>query len=385
MDPKHWFRKAVIYQVFVDRFNGCASIKNSPDFLGGNIAGVTQKVDYLQCLGVNVIWLSPFYKSASYHGYHITDFRKIDPHFGTKEDLLELISTARSKGMRVIADFVPNHCSAEHSFFKHALKNERSKYRDWFFFEKWPDKYRCFLNFKELPKLNLENEEVRDYMIETAEYWLSMGLDGFRLDHVIGPSHHFWEAFTHTLHKKFPGAVFIGEAWAQGLKRNLFSTTGIKKKLFRKTFGISQEKIQLEYYRELDGVLDFVLKDILKNAVIHDLDPMQDRDVMRKVRNHLNKVPRAYTMVTFLDNHDLDRFIRFCNGNVGTLLRAFELLLSLDHPVVIYNGTENCLGNKFDVTPTKAFSDLQVRNPVDWQHINREFVEGFQALVKKYR
>jgi glycosidase len=90
-------------------------------------------------------------------------------------------------------------------------------------------------------------------------------------------------------------------------------------------------------------------------------------------------------MVTFLDNHDLDRFIRFCNGNVGTLLRAFELLLSLDHPVVIYNGTENCLGNKFDVTPTKAFSDLQVRNPVDWQHINREFVEGFQALVKKYR
>jgi glycosidase len=385
MDSKHWFRKAIIYQVFIDRFHGFHATENFPGFLGGNIPGVTQKVDYLHGLGINVIWLSPFYTSASYHGYHITDFKRVDPHFGTEKDLPDLINAAKSRGMRVIADFVPNHCSARHPYFRQAIKERSSKYRKWFVFKKWPEDYLCFLNFKELPKLNLENEETRDYMIEVADYWLSLGIDGYRIDHVIGPSHNFWKEFSHAINKKHPEAILIGEAWAQGLQRSLIRTTGIKRKWLRKVFGIPQEVIQLEYYHELDGVLDFVLNDMVKNAVRNGRDLLEDSALNRMIRSHLRKVPPDYYMVTFLDNHDMDRFIRYCDGNVETLLRAFELLLSLDNPVVIYNGTENCLSNEVEVNPMEAHSDLQVRNPVDWKNINRDFVEGFQALVKRYR
>ena len=382
MDSREWFRRAVIYQVFIDRFNGVRKKKNTNAFLGGSLRGVTEKLDYLEDLGINVIWLSPFYGSPSYHGYHITDFRKVDPHFGELDDLKGLIEEARRRGMRVIADLVPNHCSVHHPFFRDAVTHRESRYRDWFIFERWPDRYLSFLDFRELPKINLDHPGAREYMIGVGEYWLSMGLDGFRLDHVIGPSHGFWKAFRHAVEQKFPEAVLIGEAWASGLDRRLFRTTGIRKKFRRRLFGISQEKIQLEYARALHGVLDFTLNGILIDAVSQGLDPLTDPGTRRRVSRHLGKVPPGYFMVTFLDNHDMNRFIRYCKGDVQLLLRAFETLFSLDYPVVIYTGTENCIPNKDEVSIFSPYSDLQVRAPVDWNRLNREFLEGFGSMAR---
>jgi glycosidase len=111
---------------------------------------------------------------------------------------------------------------------------------------------------------------------------------------------------------------------------------------------------------------------------------MKDTQLKKKIGHHIKKAPPGYSMVTFLDNHDMNRFIRYCGGNVKTLLRSFELLLSLNNPVVIYNGTENCRPNEREVSSTDANSDLQVRNPMDWDHIDREFVKGFRNLVIKY-
>ena len=385
MDPTEWFHRAVIYQVFIDRFNGVRKKKNTNEFLGGSLRGVAEKLDYLEGLGINVIWLSPFYESLSYHGYHITDFRKVDPHFGVLDDLKGLIKEARGRGMRVIADLVPNHCSVKHPFFTDAVNNRHSRYRDWFIFERWPDRYLSFLDFKELPKINLDHPEAREYMIGIGEYWLSVGLDGFRLDHVIGPSHGFWKAFRNSVEKKFPEAVLIGEAWASGLERRHFRTIRIRKKNLRRLFGISQEKIQLEYASELHGVLDFELHGILKDAVSHGLDPLTDPEVQRRISLHFKKVPPGYRMVAFLDNHDMNRFIRYCNGDVQLLLRSFETLLSLDVPVVIYTGTENCIPNRDDVSISNPDSDLQVRAPVDWSGLNSEFLNGFRALVHRSR
>ena len=383
MDSTEWFRGAVIYQVFIDRFNGVQQVKNTHDFLGGNLRGVMEKLDYLEDLGINVIWLSPFYESFSYHGYHITDFKKVDPHFGVLDDLKGLIEEARRRGMRVIADLVPNHCSAHHPFFRDAVQNWDSRYRDWFIFDRWPDRYLSFLDFKELPKINLDHPEAREYMIGVGEYWLSMGLDGFRLDHVIGPSHGFWKAFRHAVEKRFPEAVLIGEVWASGLDRRHFRTTGIRKKNLRRLFGISQEMIQLEYASELHGVLDFELQGILQDAVSNGLDPLTDPEIRRRISLHFEKVPPGYMMVTFLDNHDMNRFIRYCNGDVQRLLRAFETLFSLGNPVVIYTGTENCIPNKGDVFTSGPHSDLQVRAPVDWSKLNQEFLNGFRSMADK--
>lgn len=383
MDSKEWFRRAVIYQVFIDRFNGVRKEKNSNEFLGGTLRGVAEKLDYLEDLGITVIWLSPFYESLSYHGYHITDFMKVDPHFGVLDDLKALIGEAKRRGMRVIADLVPNHCSVKHPFFRDAVNNRESRYRDWFIFEQWPDRYLSFLDYKELPKINLDRPGAREYMIGVGEYWLSMGLDGFRLDHVIGPSHGFWKAFRNAVEKKFPEAVLIGEAWASGLERRHFRTIRIRKKMLRRLFGISQEKIQMEYASELHGALDFTLTGILRDAVSHGLDPLTDPAIRRRISLHLGKVPPGYMMVTFLDNHDMNRFIRYCNGDVQLLLRAFETLFSLDYPVVLYTGTENCIPNRDEVSISNPYSDLQVRAPVDWSKLNSEFLDGFRSMADK--
>ena len=232
MGDAEWFKNSVIYQILIDRFAGFKSTENweKPQFLGGNIKGIIQKLPYLKELGINTIWISPFYKCSEYHGYHITDFFEVDPHFGTIKDLKELIYETHKINIRIIADFVPNHCSSIHPYFLDAQKNKDSEYKDWFYFKKWPDDYLCFLSIRQLPKIDLENKEARNYMINCAKHWLSLGFDGFRLDHVIGPSHNFWKKFRIEIKSIFPNAVLIGEAWMMGIKFNELKTINIKNK-----------------------------------------------------------------------------------------------------------------------------------------------------------
>jgi len=380
-----WMKKAVIYQIFIDRFNGFKDMTNLPEFLGGNMSGITQKLDYLLEMGISVIWLSPFYQTNRYHGYHITDYKKVDPRFGTLKDLKKLIFEANARGIKLIADFVPNHCSDQHPFFQEAQNNKSGKHADWFIFAKWPDDYLTFMDFKDLPKLNFENPEVRDYIIAIADYWLSLGLDGFRIDHAIGISHSFWKDFRQAIKSKYPNKVLIGEVWCENVDEKQFKTVKIKNKIRRRIFGISQQKLQLEYYNELDGVLDFTLNKMLTESVKDGVDVLTDKKLQSRIKRHFQKVPEDYLMVTFLDNHDMDRFLRHCKGDIKILLDAFELLLSLDQPLVIYNGTENCTYNEMPVDPSVALSDLTVRAPFDWDNINQEFLGGLKNLILKYR
>ncbi len=375
----------IVYQIFIDRFNGFSNTKNTSDFIGGTLQGVINKLDYLVGLGIDTIWLSPFYETSAYHGYHITNFKRVDAHFGTNKDFEVLVKEAKIKKLKVLIDFVPNHCSMQHPFFKDATHNKHSKYLDWFTFNSWPNDYLCFLHFKELPKINLDNPEARAYMLDVANYWMSYGIDGFRIDHVIGPSHDFWNEFKVKIVDKYPKAIFIGEAWANGLKRQHYKTLGLKNKLIRKWIGVSQEKIQLEYYNKLSGVLDFKLNQLIVNAVRNKRDILRDKNIRTKIKKHFSKVPKDYIMFTFLDNHDMDRFLRHCKGNIQILLNAFESLFKLGYPVVIYNGTENCSFNPLPVASTHPNSDLQVREPFDWYNINEEFIVGFKKLVSKYR
>jgi cyclomaltodextrinase len=211
MAPTDWFHNAILYQVLIDRFAGVASQDRlRPEFLGGNLRAIAAKLPYLEELGINTLWLSPFCKTSAYHGYHVTDFLTVEPRFGTLEDLRALIACAHGTGMRIIADFVPNHCSHKHPFFQEARKDRQSRYFNWFIFPKWPDDYLCFLDVQELPKLNLDYPETRDHIVGAARYWLSLGLDGFRLDHVIGPKHAFWRYFRGEIKKDYPAAVLIG-------------------------------------------------------------------------------------------------------------------------------------------------------------------------------
>lgn len=137
MNNVTWFKDSIIYQILIDRFAGFNSVNNwdKPQFLGGNIKGITEKLPYLKELGINTIWISPFYKCSEYHGYHITDFFEVEPRFGSMKDLQELIESSHKINIKIIADFVANHCSNIHPFFIDAQNNKNSKYRNWFYFK----------------------------------------------------------------------------------------------------------------------------------------------------------------------------------------------------------------------------------------------------------
>jgi glycosidase len=259
-------KKATIYHIFFDRFSGFDIQKDwkKPIFIGGTIKGIIKKIPYLQQLGIDTIWISPFYQTSAYHGYHITDFFETDARFGTKDDVKYLIKQVHQAKMRIIVDFVPNHCSHLHPFFIDGQQNRNSRYRNWFYFKKWPDNYLCFLSFKELPKLNLENKETRDHIIDAARYWLSFGFDGFRLDHVIGPSHRFWSYFVENIKSVYPQIILIGEAWMQGIRFHELSTIRMNGKYMKWILGNSSDYLLRSYQGLLDGVLDFHGQQLIK-------------------------------------------------------------------------------------------------------------------------
>lgn len=378
-----WFRNAIVYQVFVDRFAGFKSKEwNKPDFMGGNLRGIIEKLDYLKELGINTIWVSPFYETSAYHGYHVTNFYKVDPHFGTLSDVKELISKAYKNKMKIIADFVPNHCSHKHPFFLEAQKNKKSEYYKWFIFKKWPDDYMCFLSYKELPKINLDYPPARKHIIGAAKYWLKLGFDGFRLDHVIGPSHRFWKHFKKEIKKDFPNAVLIGEAWMKGIKWKELKTINIRNKYLKWLFGARSDHLLKEYVNELEGVLDFRFQELVRDLVAKQ-NPPKLKEANKKLKNHYAKFPKNYFLPTFLDNHDMNRFLYECNNDKEKLKQAARIQYSINQPIIIYYGTEVGMTQDKSIDFSTPNSDLQARQTMEWEEQDKELLDFYRELNKK--
>jgi cyclomaltodextrinase len=386
MANANWFNQAIVYHILIDRFAGFKSEDwNKPEFLGGNIKGIIQKLGYLKELGINTLWLSPFFETSAYHGYHITDFMKIDPSFGVLEDLEELIKNANENGIRIIADFVPNHCSKHHPFFLEAQKDKSSRYFKWFTFNTWPHDYLCFLDVKELPKLNLDYPETRDYIINAAKYWLSIGIDGFRLDHVLGPKHSFWKYFRKEIKTEYPRTVLIGEAWFEGIRFKHLKTIQVKNKfirwLFRWLFGASQDSVQKEYYGELDGVLDFRFQELMIKHIARSPASEQNNIIQSALKRHFAGYPCDYFLATFLDNHDMNRFLFECRDDIEKLKSAATIQFQLELPVVIYYGTEAGMTHDNPVIVNRPHSDLEVRRTMNWRNPNPEIFKFYRELI----
>jgi len=378
-----WFKNSVIYHILIDRFAGFKSSDNweKPEFLGGTIKGIIEKFDYLQDLGVNTIWISPFYKTSEYHGYHITDFYQVDPHFGTTNDIKKLIKIVHNHDMHIIADFVPNHCSNRHPYFQEAQLNKNSEYRNWFYFTKWPNNYMCFLSIKQIPKINLNNPNARNYIINAAKHWLSLGFDGYRLDHVIGPPHSFWKQFKKEIKKMFPNAILIGEAWMKGIKFNELKTININHKFLKWISGASSENLLKEYIRELDGVLDFKLQELIKDYIVKG--KISKKEFYDRIKHHYGRYPNNYFLPTFLDNHDMNRFLFECKNNKEKLKQAAELQFSIDQPVIIYYGTEIGVTQNKSIWGFSANGDLQARQPMNWEKQDIKLLMFYKNLIKQ--
>ena len=198
-----WWKKAVVYQIYPKSFQD----SNGDGF--GDLQGIIKRLDYLETLGINAIWLSPVFKSPQAdNGYDISDYRDIDPTFGSLDDMEELINEAKKHNIRIMMDLVLNHSSNEHRWFKEAKKSKDNPYHDYYIWrdgdEGVPpsDMKACFGGsaweyvpeigqyyfhqfLPEQPDLNWENEKLRQKLYEMINWWLDKGLSGFRIDAII--------------------------------------------------------------------------------------------------------------------------------------------------------------------------------------------------------
>ncbi|HYQ68409.1 maltose alpha-D-glucosyltransferase [Actinophytocola sp.] len=239
-----WFKTAVFYEVLVRAFN---------DFTNdgtGDLRGLADKLDYLQWLGVDCLWLPPFYASPLRDGgYDISDFRAVLPEFGTVEDFVYLLDQAHRRGLRVITDLVLNHTSDAHPWFQESRQHRDGPYGDYYVWsdtdEAYSDARIIFVDtessnwtydpvrgqfywhrfFSHQPDLNYENPEVQDAMIDVLRFWLDLGIDGFRLDAVpylfeqegtncenLPRTHEFLTKCRKVVDDEYPGRILLAEA-----------------------------------------------------------------------------------------------------------------------------------------------------------------------------
>eukprot|EP01119_Soliformovum_irregulare_P005668 TRINITY_DN17401_c0_g1_i1.p1 TRINITY_DN17401_c0_g1~~TRINITY_DN17401_c0_g1_i1.p1 ORF type:complete len:611 (+),score=170.70 TRINITY_DN17401_c0_g1_i1:6-1838(+) len=389
---KAWWKEMVIYQIYPRSF--CDS---NGDGIG-DLPGITSKLDYLKDLGVDAIWLCPIYKSPNDdNGYDISDYYKIMEEFGTEEDFKTMIEAMHSRGIKLIMDFVANHCSDEHPWFKESRKSKDNPYRDWFYWRppspdgnggpngepnNWTSfftgsaweldhvtgEYYLHLFSKKQPDLNWENPKVRQALKDIMKYWLQQGVDGFRLDalNVIskipnlpnGSQEHFPVGAEHF----FNGPMMM--PWMKELKRDVLSkyntvtvaeTPNMPLEMALEMIHPQNGAFNMLFHFELMGIdtsgksrgesRSFKLKDVK-----HIMSRWQ-KDVHERGWNSL-----------FLENHDQPRGIsRF--GNTGEFrepsakMLATWLYLQQGTPFV-YQGQEIGMSN-VDWKDTSQIQDIQ--------------------------
>ncbi|WP_421118908.1 maltose alpha-D-glucosyltransferase [Aquihabitans daechungensis] len=243
-DDPSWYQRAIFYEVLVRGF------RDSNGDGTGDLRGITEKLDYLEWLGVDCLWLLPFYSSPLKDGgYDISDFFTVLPDYGTVGDAAELIDEAHRRGIRVIADMVMNHTSDQHPWFQESRSSRDNPKHDWYVWnddnDRWSEARVIFVDtepsnwtwepgreqyywhrfFHHQPDLNYDNPEVADAMLDVVRHWLGLGLDGFRLDAVpylferdgtngenLKETHDYLQRVRSVVDQEFPGKVLLAEA-----------------------------------------------------------------------------------------------------------------------------------------------------------------------------
>ena len=206
-------------------------------------------------------------------------------------------------------------------------------------------------------------------MINVARTYCNHGVDGLRIDHAVGPSFDFWKKAIGSLGREFPDKIFFGEIWSQGISRKYFDTLHFKslaKKICYYLFSINQESWQRDYIGVLDGVLDFEYRELLLEEIGKGNRIINNKNLERKVKQHFDSYPENFKLLLFLDNHDTDRFLFKCNGDISLLEEAIKFSLKWKKAFVIYYGTEQGMRNNETIFSGKPYADLSVRECMDW-------------------
>ncbi|PTX65003.1 glycosidase [Melghirimyces profundicolus] len=367
-----WAYDGVVYQIFPERFyngdpgNDPAEVEpwnkgarpKANSFYGGDLQGIIDQLSYLKELGVNLIYLTPIFKSPSNHKYDTTDYYRIDPHFGDLDTLKKLVDKAHRLGMRVMLDAVINHAGYGFFAFQDVLKNGAdSKYADWFYIQEFPvvtepvPNYETFANdVWTMPKLNMSHPEVAAYFLDMAEYWIKeAGIDGWRLDVANEVDPDFWRAFRKRVKKANPDALIVGEIWHDSgpwLQGDQFDS--VMNYLFR------------------DAVMQFFATREI-GADVFDAQLAKSRMLYRE--------QALYAMFNLLDSHDTERFLTACGGREERMRLAVLFQMTYLGMPMIYYGDEAGMDGE---------TDPDCRRPMLWRESDRngELFTLYQALLR---
>jgi trehalose synthase len=408
MDKTLWYKNAVFYEISVRAF------KDSDGDGNGDLRGLAQKLDYLQTLGVDCIWIMPIYPSPlKDDGYDIADYYNVDQSYGSLDDLKHLIEAVHARGLRIIMDLVLNHTSDEHPWFQAARADKNSPYRDYYVWSDSDQKYKdariIFLDtessnwtwdkkagqyfwhrfYSSQPDLNFDNPKVQEEMFNLARFWLDLGIDGFRADAVpylferegtncenLPETHDYLKRLRAFMEEHYPGRILLCEA-------NQFPED------VRRYFGNGDEFHMGFHFPIMPRIFMAIKKERYKDM----------EDIMRRTP----PIPENCQWCTFLRNHDEltlemvtpeERQWMWENYapepgmklNLGIRRRlaplldfdrrkielAYSLLFTLPGTPIIYYGDEIGMGDNIHLRDRNG-----VRTPMQWDDLlNAGFSEG---------
>ncbi|WP_409295317.1 glycoside hydrolase family 13 protein [Peribacillus sp. SCS-26] len=330
-----WVKDTVWYQIFPERFADGNPDNNPPgtlpwgsvepaqdSFFGGDLQGIIDQIGHLADMGITGLYLTPIFKASSNHKYDTIDYMELDPQFGDKETLKELVKTCHNHGIRVMLDAVFNHSGYHFPPFQDVLeKGEQSPYKDWFYIREYPitekprPSYETFGFTPAMPKLNTSNAELKEYLLEAGRYWVrEFDIDGWRLDVANEVSHSFWREFRQEVKKIKPDVYILGEIWHDAmpwLQGDQFDA--------------------VMNYPFTSGAIEFFAKNTLSPSEFRKLT------VEALLMYPQNVAEAAFNL---LGSHDTARILTVAGGNVQKVKQLFTYLLSAVGTPCIYYGDE---------------------------------------------
>lgn len=387
-------KRGIYYEIFVRSF-----ADSDGDGIG-DFNGITAKMDYLEELGIDGIWLMPVNASPSYHGYDIVSYDELNSDYGTEKDFQTMIDEAHKHGIKVIMDFVVNHTSSEHPWFKAALQDENSPYMNYY---RWVNKddledfnrneyspwntllwHKAGMNYyygifdQGMPDLNYNNPEVRKEIKTAAQKWLNMGVDGFRLDaaiHIYGQSEfsrledtnsanlQWWNEFALVCEEVNPNVYLVGEAWSDN---EMFADYV---QPFDTKFNFSMEQELIEAVKKNRAVsnagskpLAFYLDDILKEYEKYD---------------------DKYLDGIFGTNHDQNRIMSEVETEEKARLVAAVYLTLPGNPFIYYGEEIGMKGEKPDECIREPFKWTEDGSGMDTKWETNQYNKDTKSLEEQ--
>ncbi|SFC90572.1 glycoside hydrolase family 13 protein [Butyrivibrio sp. YAB3001] len=342
-----WVNDTVWYQIFPERFcNGDPSIspentlawhtgeiRSFDDYYGGDIKGIRNKIPYLKDLGITGIYLNPVFEAHSNHKYNTRDYKKVDPCFGTNDDLRCLVDEAHAAGIKVMLDAVFNHTGSDHPMWEDVLKNgQNSKYADWYMVNKWPvtqgqdtrdGRYYSFAFAEYMPKLNTNNPEVQEYLLDIIRFWIdTFDIDGLRFDVGNEISHSFLKAIRYMTSHMKQDFYLLGEIWHDSISWLLGD--------------------------EYDSVMNYPLSTAIADFWIYKNRGREtfEYDINRCFTMYYSQVNDV--LFNLLDSHDTNRLLDKAQHNLDIFYQQLAVLFTMPGSPCIYYGTEVAMDGSYD-------------------------------------